>query len=820
MKNIFLIIVLCINASLYSQISVTQTESPSDLVNNLLAGNNVSISNVSYNGSSLNAQSPQTMISHFNNNGSSFPISEGIVMTTGDAILAVGPNTGGGSTNNNGVTIPDPSDIDLAAIGASTMNNECILEFDIIPTGDTLVFNYIFASEEYHEYSTSTFNDGFGFFISGPGITGPYTNNSKNIAIIPGTNLPVTMNNLNNGNSNNGPCVNCVFLTDNTGGADIEYDAYTTSLQASSPVECGETYHIKLAIADAGDQSFDSGVFIEANSFNSNGSNVVINQSSIVKSTCGNADGMISINSSIPLNSFTYSIHNKDNTYSVLNQNTGNFTNIKSDLYSIIVCDDIGCKDSIIIPLSDQSLTTSIQSIANSTCYSADNGSITTNTIGGLSPYSYSLYNSLSIEQGPQSTGNFIGLNGDILFIETVDTDDCKHYLPVNIIEPDSLYINTTPTNNSCFGSCDGSYEIDVFGGTPPFMYSIDSGLVYQSNNFFSELCSGTNAITISDSNNCSSTIQFETILQPDSIDLSNIIITDPTCLGCCDGTLALISSGAIQFSIDNGVTYQTSNSFSDLCDGTYFIKITNDNGCIDSTILIIGDSPIVTNPSIENQNCDTQLNGSVTLSMSGGIPPYTYAWNSGETTQNLSNLDIGIYIITITDAVGTVQIDTFEVGLDYDLDITLTQNQNVLTANQSGAQYQWIDCEQDYSFIPNETNQSFEATLNGEYAVIITHGTCLDTSDCKTIENISISEDVISNLRIYPNPTNGTISIDLSTVNSALITIKDINSKIIKTQVISNNTTVDISTFENGIYFVTIKTKKQNVTKKISLIK
>ena len=196
-------------------------------------------------------------------------------MATGDAILAAGANTGT-LTNNNGVTTPDPSDPDLAAIGTATMNNECILEFDFIPSGDTIVFNYIFASEEYHFYSTSNFNDGFGFFISGPGFTGPYTNGGENIAIIPGTTLPVTMNNLNNGSANAGPCTNCAFLTDNTGGADVQYDAHTTTMQASASVQCGQTYHIKLAIADAGDTSLDSGVFLQANSFSSNGADISI----------------------------------------------------------------------------------------------------------------------------------------------------------------------------------------------------------------------------------------------------------------------------------------------------------------------------------------------------------------------------------------------------------------------------------------------------------------------------------------------------------------------------------------------------------------
>lgn len=275
-KIISSLILILISTLSFGQITVTQTQSPQQLVDNVLTGSGVVITNVTYNYSNPDAQNPQTTIGYFNNNGTTFPITEGVIMGTGDVILAVGPNSAGGSTNNNGVASPDPTDPDLAAIGSATMNNECILEFDFVPSGDTIVFNYIFASEEYHEYAPSSFNDGFGFFISGPGFAGPYTNGAENIAYIPGSTTPVTINNLNNGNSNTGPCVNCAYLTDNTGGQDVEYDAHTVVMQAAASVVCGETYHIKIAIADAGDQAFDSAVFLEANSFASNGVDVQI----------------------------------------------------------------------------------------------------------------------------------------------------------------------------------------------------------------------------------------------------------------------------------------------------------------------------------------------------------------------------------------------------------------------------------------------------------------------------------------------------------------------------------------------------------------
>src|SRR5690606_15969665 len=98
--------------------------------------------------------------------------------------------------------LPNPNiqtDSDLQAISGMNIHNAAILEFDFVPNGDSLVFRYVFASDEYPSFTCSNYNDAFGFFISGPGITGPFTNNAINIALIPGTNTPVAVNTVNSG---------------------------------------------------------------------------------------------------------------------------------------------------------------------------------------------------------------------------------------------------------------------------------------------------------------------------------------------------------------------------------------------------------------------------------------------------------------------------------------------------------------------------------------------------------------------------------------------------------------------------------------------
>ncbi len=520
---------------------------------------------------------------------------------------------------------------------------------------------------------------------------------------------------------------------------------------------------------------------------------------------------------------YTYSIHNKDLTYTIADLHTGDFSNIKSDLYTVMVCDNLGCKDSTVIPLSDQSLTTNLQTSANVSCFNLDNGTIDATTTGGFSPFSYNLYNETSFIQGPQLDGVFNALNGDLYFIETIDDNSCKHYLPVNIIEPDSLYIkDTVIINNNCFESCDGSLEIVVSGGTLPYQYSINNGATTQVSNEYTQLCEDNLDLLITDENNCTITLQNINITQPDLVELNNLIITDPTCIGCCDGSISIQSSGASQFSIDNGITFESTGQFTNLCDGTYYVTIQNDNECMKSEAIIVGESPIINMSTVSHLECNELSTGSITLETSGGIPPYTYEWNSGQTTMNLENLNSGTYVVDVTDSIGTIEVDTFQVNIISNIDITVSQINNTLTAEYLGAQYQWIDCDNTNLPIENETNQNFIAYSNGNYAVIITSGNCSDTSQCLTIENISVEENINTNFNIYPNPTKGKITIELNNSSSeSQLSVYDLYGKVItKETSIHKTTELNLTHLESGIYYILLKSHNQIITTRISILK
>ena len=281
-SKLFLIsaLTLLLGTTGFAQITVTNTQTPSSLVQNVLLGFGVTATNVTVNGSPFNATNLQGNVTYFDANGTTFPIPNGVLMTTGNGVAAIGPNNAGSFTNNNPATPNVGTDPHLNAIANANPTNGVVIEFDFIPSGDTISFNYMFGSDEYPEFSPSSFNDAFGFFLWGPGISGPYTlagypSGGTNLAIIPGTSVPVTINNLGPG-AGQYPAYYSNNLAGATYGNAVQYDGLTTLLSANATVQCSQTYHIKLAICNVGDQAYDSGVFLQANSFSSEAVEVAV----------------------------------------------------------------------------------------------------------------------------------------------------------------------------------------------------------------------------------------------------------------------------------------------------------------------------------------------------------------------------------------------------------------------------------------------------------------------------------------------------------------------------------------------------------------
>lgn len=276
--QVLLVFVVILNSTnLQAQLEVTNSApiTPENLISNVFLGDGVEVISITFEGDNR-------AVGLFTNGENDIGISRGIVMTTGRAVT-LGGGVGvdaSGTTDASEATNSSADDPDLASLVSAgfSINDVCKYTIEFIPTNDTLQFTYSFASEEYPDYVCSDFNDVFGFFISGPGINGTLQNGGENIALIPGTSRPVTINNVNSGQVGlAGTVQNCAgaagslafsqFYNSNQTASFPVYNGYTDVFVAQAIVMPCSLYTIKLVIADASDQQLDSGVFLEAKSF-------------------------------------------------------------------------------------------------------------------------------------------------------------------------------------------------------------------------------------------------------------------------------------------------------------------------------------------------------------------------------------------------------------------------------------------------------------------------------------------------------------------------------------------------------------------------
>lgn len=245
MKKLFtLLSALLVITSAKSQLVVDTAANWQQLIPTILGGNCVQISNVTYNA----GQGTSAAYTNFPGFG------DGILITTGQAINAQGINDNTSLGNDN-------------ALGGNSQLNQYLLPGTFTYDATWLTFNfqtaysgnvtvdYIFASEEFPEFVNSGYNDIFGFFIQSNGVP------SQNIALVPGTQIPVSIDNVNS-------ITNSSFYVDNTNGTGLQYDGYTVPLTAQFYADSGVVYTLTIAIGDVGDGIFDSGVFLKAHASN------------------------------------------------------------------------------------------------------------------------------------------------------------------------------------------------------------------------------------------------------------------------------------------------------------------------------------------------------------------------------------------------------------------------------------------------------------------------------------------------------------------------------------------------------------------------
>ena len=888
----------------FGQLTITpllnSSITPSNLVQNLLVSGCLVASNISYNGN-------LAAIGSFDENGSSFPLNNGIIIATGTVTNAIGPN----QFTNTTTQFTTPGDADLNVItGSNSTRDAAVLQFDFVPANNTVEFRYIFASEEYPEWACGTFNDVFAFLLSGPGINGGqgFSNNAQNIALLPNNITPVTINNIHIGGWNQGdnetahdsltcPDMNPQFYVSNAGSTTIEYDGMTTILTARWTVIPCQTYHIKFAIADVADRKWDSGVFIEGASFTSNpvsmknynqsgnlsddivegcnynfeflrnnlnntdsltifyslsgtsdsldhtflndsiiipagansvsipysvisdgipegietliiaigngcpcSSNAILKtlkiydplelSTNIIPISCnGSNNGIITANATGGSGSYQYSLNG--NAF----QSSNIFPNLSPGLYIIEVSDGISCTtetDTILLtePI-ELDINTSITSSIH--CFNDSTAEISAVSTGGNGGYIYSINGGIS-----QSLGIFNGLSAGIYIISVMDTVGCSAVDTIIINQPTLLNPSITISNDaSCNRFFDGSAIVSVSGGTPGYSYIWSNGCVIPSNNYLS---ADIYFLTVTDNNGCIATDSV--IIDEPSLLTSNITsFTDVSCFGSNDGSAMAIGGGGTppySYLWSNGAS---TNSINGLAAGSYIVTVTDDHGCVISATVVISEPPlIIPNINIISQvSCNNGNDGSVNISASGGVPPYSYNWSNGSNQTTLNNLTSGTYSVTITDDTGCT-VST-SVVVNQPLLLTASINYTDITCfNQidGTATASAVGGTAPYTYFwSNGSNSAAITNLPmGTYTVTVT-----DYNSCTASTSINIVEP--APLTSLVSPTTNVDCFGNNTGSATVIAIGGTSPYSYNWS--SGGTNVTSSGLISGTYYVTI---------------
>ncbi|MCC6413968.1 MAG: choice-of-anchor L domain-containing protein [Saprospiraceae bacterium] len=610
----------------------------------------------------------------FSNGGASIDIAEGLVLCTGNVNVLPGPNM---SPNiNGGFATNTVEDADLSSIIGGNQFDLAKIEFDFVPTSDMIQFDYVFGSEEYCEYVGSQYNDVFGFFISGPGISG-----SQNIALIPGTNAPITINAVNHvsnntyyvNNNNFNPCqgqpVKAVAFN--------QLDGWTVRLTAMAQVIPCETYHIKLAIADVADAIYSSAVFLKANSFNA-GDKVVADAvypsgQDFVYEDCGNGFiRFVRTGDTTQAFAMAYTVSDSstaipgidyealpDSIFFGVGQTEvlipihvfadsleDDFETIIIQLENTCECEDLEME---VLIYDKPPLEIVLDSIA--VCEDAE-AVLTPTVTGGIGAYNYQWFTG---ETTPSINITGTGTNVCTLTVTdgcgtttTAETGVTLLLLPTAELTGETLI---------CTFPADTADLMLSLTGDGPWMVAFnnngvsDSLLVASSPVVVPVMSAGSYALTgVVSTYGCIGSAIGSVSVDAVTVNLE-LTPTDPACFGGGNGSIEANPGGGFgpfTYAWSDGSTGPVAGN---LTAGDYTVTVTNAEGCMSEASQTLSEPSLLTANVVGflNINCTYPL-GNADLEVSGGTPGYTYVWSNNAVLQDPVFSSGGNYLVTVTD--------------------------------------------------------------------------------------------------------------------------------------------------------------------------
>jgi len=420
-----------------------------------------------------------------------------------------------------------------------------------------------------------------------------------------------------------------------------------------------------------------------------------------------------------------------------------NRINLAAGSYEVTITDASGCDISATYNVTEPNDGLNNDGFIQSspTCFGGNDGSLSINVSGGISPYTYQWSNN----ETTQAIFNL--MSGDYQVIVT-DANGCTISANVTLADPLAISANPTETLPSCPGNTDGSITIAPVNGDGPYNFLWDSG---ETTATIENLSAGTYSVTITDSKGCQ-TVESIELEDPDAID-GNATVSNVSCNGESDGSIQLNTIGGTGTYTYLWTSGETTDNIINLSPGNYEVTITDTNGCTFSK------SYTITEPDILELNytktdvlCFGEATGNVDINIRGGTTPYSFVWDNGITTEDLTNINAGNYTVDVTDANGCTISQTIQIDQP---NVPITVTENIINISCNGDNTGSIALEvsggrgpYDFNWSNGSTNRDINQLTSGDYEVTIT-----DANGCSLVETYTISAP--NSLTITPNITN-----------------------------------------------------------------
>jgi uncharacterized repeat protein (TIGR01451 family) len=446
---------------------------------------------------------------------------------------------------------------------------------------------------------------------------------------------------------------------------------------------------------------------------------------SVMTSACGMSIGSINITVTGGTPGYTYLWSNGQMIEDIASLAAGN--------YFVTVTDVNGCSATSSGSVGDvdgPSLTATSVMVS---CYGGSNGSVTLLVSGGTPPIGYFWSNGATVQ-------NISGLTVGIYNVTATDNFGCMGVASASISQPDPLQIDGTQTNVNCFGQSSGSINISVTGGTPGFTYAWSDGSSTDQNRI--GLAAGTYIVTVTDVNSCTDS-KTMVITQPLVPLGSSTIVSHILCNGNTNGQVDLTVTGGT-----GPYTYLWSNAattqdITGLSAGTYSVTITDANGCQTNTSAIVNQPAILSlNTSKTDVLCFGNSTGAIDLTVTGGTLPYSFAWSNNESSEDLTNLSVGVYGVTVTDANGCSDITSQTILQPLELSLASTKVDVLCFGSATGSIDLTVSGGESpfiYIWSNGSNNEDISLLAAGNYTVTVT-----DDNNCTTSLTVSVSQSDI----------------------------------------------------------------------------